>query len=1146
MDQASLKNRWRKTVTPKLFWSVAIFLMTNVPAVLLGQINYGVRTFTIQDGLSQVLVTSILQDRRGFMWFGTKDGLDRFDGYSFKVYKSQPEDPYSLSDNYILCLKEDRKGRIWVGTWGGGLDVYDPASGRFSNYRHDPNDPNSLSNNDINVIHVDDAENVWIGTKLGGLDKLDPKTGRFEHFSDRLSNSTVRSIAQDKQGNLWIGTQEGLDRLVLKTGVVTQYNADPRAEHRLDHPNVEVVYVDSKGLIWVGTDHGLNKLDPQTGKIAHVLYGRNGTHHHATSPARTIYEKDGRLWIGGLDGLYAIDPSRPTEEHYASDRVNPHGPLRAVISIYEDRTGLLWFGTSGFGLVTMDARRPFQQHQKFPGVPDTLSGAHVYGIMELESGLLCMGTDDGLNIWDPKTGHMQHIRYDPANPRGLTNQWVFSIIESRGILWLATRRGLNYVVLDELSQGIVRHYLRDENKPNGLSHNHLSNLFVGPDPNDDTLWVGTQGGLNAMDRKTGAFRHFFHDPNNAESISHNEVRVMLASTYQGKNIYWVGTEGGGLCILDPISETFSSFPIGGNNGLSHGRAISLYEQAGNLWIGTRGGGLNRLEIATGRFSHFREADGLPNDTVYGILPDEAGNLWLSTNLGLARFDPLQKTFKCFRAQDGIQGNEFNSGAYLKDSRNRLLFGGTNGLTMFDPKEIRDNPYEPQVALTDFQLFNEQVLLKDNAPGSPLEKTITESTKIILTHKQNMFSLHFAALDFASPTDNQYLYKMEQFNPGWLQASVKNRVATYTNLDAGTYTFRVIASNRDGVWNQNGTSLQVIVLPSPLRTLWAYALYVFALLGLVIAYLRYQERIRRKLERTVTERTQELRQKNEELVTAQKKLVEAAHTAGMAEIATGVLHNLGNSLNSVQTSVHLIEEKLAEGKGLSLLKRTAVMLKDCETLPDLPTLASGLERIAQLLEKQVCGSAKETEVLANHVKNMIRVLREQRQHSDGRGWLLEPVNVNEFIQQAVDNERSNLREGKVNVHLDLNSLPLVKVEKFKFERVLSHIIRNAREATALPSNGHTGSKETPAPDQGLLTITTSVQGDEVVVKITDNGTGIDVQNLTRIFVSGFSTKKEHRGVGLHYCANAMREMSGHIGIDSQGEDKGTSVTLRLSR
>jgi signal transduction histidine kinase/ligand-binding sensor domain-containing protein/DNA-binding response OmpR family regulator len=795
------------------------------------------RHLTIADGLSQNAVSAILQDRRGFMWFGTKDGLNRYDGYDFLVFRPDPFDRASISDSDITALFEDRDGRLWVGTRNGGLNRFDRDRERF--VRH-----GSGLGAAVSAIAQDANGDLWIGTDGAGLlrlrlDQVDRRDARLDRFTHDSADPTtpghdrVHALLVDRRGTLWVGTRAGLDRRDPGRRRFTRYTSQPGSPVRLIDRSIFALLEDEAGRLWMGSTPGISVLDATRTRIRH--------HHHRYRTFRygwgevidMLRDRSGQLWISTHSELMRFDPRTGAFQYLRHDPLDPTGVSGNVpTALYQDRSEVVWVGSNGYGIDIHDPKRErFRTFRRPETRPYRESGFSVHTLFEDSGGSLWLSAGL-LYRWNRRTGGFVSFETTSDRLDDFGNTGVWSILEHpRGFLWAGTYRGLYH---HEIATGRSRQYRHDPADRAGLPEVEVKGVFL---DREGTLWVATENYLaKLVDPAAGRF----------VSYAYNERPTTDAWTFPslvqtGDGHLWLGSLQG-LVRFDPRRETFRHYrnDPGDPTSLGHDAVRALLRDPLQpdriLWVGTAGGGLNRLDIEAGTFSRYTTAQGLPNDVVYGVLPDDAGHLWLSTNRGLARFDPATGAVRSFDAADGLQSNEFNSGAAFRTGSGELFFGGIYGFSHFRPEEIRDNPHRPAVVITGLRRLNRREVVGDS--GSILERSIVETTSLRIPARDNVLIFEFAALDYSAPGKNRYAYRMVGFNDTWIDAAPARR-ATYTNLPPGTYTFQVRGSNNDGVWNEAGTSLELRILPPWWRTRWAYGLYLLVIGGLLLGVRRYE-------------------------------------------------------------------------------------------------------------------------------------------------------------------------------------------------------------------------------------------------------------------------------------------------------------------
>lgn len=817
-------------------------------------------TLSVQDGLSQSIVRVVVQDAQGYMWFGTDDGANQYDGYTFTVHKHDPQNPASISNNTINTAYKDSLGILWLGT-ANGLDRWIPEEGTFENYLPDPSSSTSLSGPNVTAIVEDRQGNLWIGTGEHGLNRFERQSGAFTHYThapgqeNSLVSDQITALAADQLGGIWVGTPTGLDYFNPQTDTYLHYQNEPGDEKSISSNLVTSLFQDRLGILWIGTeDTGLNQYNPAAQYFTRFLPDPTNPRSVSSYFIHSIYEdQNGLLWIGGRNGLDLYDREANSFQQYQRTAGDPYSLSNDyVLSVFADRTGVLWVGTFGGGVNKyVQANERFTLSQLQPSATLSLSDDIVTAIHEDHAGVLWIGTlDGGLQRLSPETGALTYLRYNPADLSSLASNDVRAIVEDRDlILWVGTYGGgLNRY---DPRTGRFSRYIQNVTNPNSISNSQVTALL---EDRAGNLWVGTRGGgLNVFNQASNTFIHFRYSENDPRSLSSDMVQTLFEDL-DGR--LWVGTKEG-ISVMNPVSRLFTRYQNDPNNpsSLSDNRVNCFYEAPdGTMWIGTTNGGLNRFDRSSQSFKHYTQESGLPSDTIYGILSDSAGYLWMSTNRGLSRFDPQTETFRNYDRRDGLQSDEFSPGAYFKNDLGWMYFGGVQGFSVFDPSLVQDNPLAPPVVITAFKKFNQP------QPVDP-----TGATPVTLSYLDNFISFEFAALDFTAPEKNQYAYKLEGFDKDWVQAGTR-RYANYTNLRGGSYVFHVTGSNPDGVWNETGASIKIEVIPPVWERWWFISAAALILAGSVMGgyWLRIKriEGQNRALEMQVGERTQEIERRRQ--------------------------------------------------------------------------------------------------------------------------------------------------------------------------------------------------------------------------------------------------------------------------------------------
>lgn len=1264
------------------FLALLLYLFVSYPA--LSQIRF--RQISLEEGLSQSSVTSIAQDERGFMWFGTEDGLNRYDGYQFRIFKRQRNNPQSLSGNWVTALALDHRKRLWVGTLRDGLNILSESGETFERVSRGT-DLNSLRDDTVWAM-LPDVETLWVGTAKG-LDSYREGRGILHHrLVSPLHKGVlfpVFSLQKDRFGVMWLGTNLGLLQWKPETGEVF---AVPACINTF----INSVAKDEQGNMWVTSNNKLHYFDVRKPQIPQK------TRDLGKAVGKDLLCVTDGVWIPtDHHGLYFIPRDGDDLIKYQKVVEDPMSlSSQELRSIYKDRNDVIWVGAYGGGINAFDSllAKNFKNIGTMEGSKQQLPHPMIYALYEDVQGNIWVGSGAGLTLL-PKDENQPAINFqhDPSNPQSLSDDDVWDILpDGEDHIFLATVGG----GLDRLNirNGTFENYNHERSNPHSLPHNGVTDLYR---DRFQRVWIGTFEGLATL-RFDGTLRR-------VASASDLTDRAVAHMVEDGDGHLWIGTyKGLNLWHAQDFEQErpdFMHFFSDPDNmeSLSHNRIKSLYvDHQNTLWVGTQGG-LNQMTSIYGGFRHYTTADGLPNNVIYGILEDDKNRLWLSTNDGLSCFSPTEGTFKNYDVRDGLQSNEFNRGAYLKTGSGTMLFGGIAGITSFHPLHIKEQLEAPGIAFTDFWLAGEKVTSDNPHLDLPLE--VTEALNI--PWNKNAFTLQFAGLHYADPSKNRYLYKLEGFDQAWLETQHYRR-ATYTNLDAGTYAFKVKAANRDGVWSKQAKSLRIIVSAPPWRTRLAYTLYLTLLLATVGTYLYTQYRIKRRLEDLVAIRVLELRQRNmelaernqqlqvldgiveainsqvkisllgetmmsqaikllpdvemaalilcddvsgeyyyaatsgiplnlfdgyrlseqellvrltkmekladgiyatndfdklvektvfrgmviprnllslqlmvdgnlvgllnfsnknneqvfadiptdqlrrlrehmlvaldkakayEDLRRSQEQLVSQAHEAGMAEIANEIIHHLGNYLNSVQSSVHILQEHSRDRRELLLLNRTVELLQNegSEVLVNKgQALTNLLERVEQSLTDKHMERNTEITRLEDQIRNMAVILGQQRRHSQ-TPTRKKPVDLGVFINETTQLNLWLRQEKNVVVQKQMGHMPLIFLEPAKLKRVLFYLMENAWEAIEKRGNS-----------DGCITLTTSVEDDFCKLQIQDNGSGFKPEEVNKLFNDGYSTKASYRGFGLHYCANAMREMGGTLSLQSHGENQGTTAIL----
>lgn len=875
---------------------ISMFLATAHNASAFQQ-DLRFQRFSLNEGLSQSSLLCMIQDSRGFMWFGTYDGLNRFDGRHIKVYRNT-KSPNSISDGNIRALYEDSSGILWIGTKGGGLNLYNRKTDTFKHFIPEENNPESISGKTVRCIYEDSRGRLWVGTH-SGLNIYDRATGKFKRFQQSddpgsICHNEIRTIFEDLDGKIWIGTAAGLSLFQENKKTFKNYKHDPKDPSTICDDTVLCFYQKKKGELWVGTKKGIAIHTPGTDKFKTLF---------RSLEINDIYEDNsGNLWLGTLEGLARrypetaeLSPEKMKFAFFKKNQLAPHSLSdNKVTQILEDNSGVLWVGTYADGLSILTPKmQAFGILRRQPWKKATLPGQEVSAVLEDNEGLVWVGTyKNGLSIFNPRTGETRNYNEDSPEPWNLNGDRINCIFQdSRGLIWVGTRKKGVFVI--DKNKGIVERYYRDKKNNNSLSQNNIWWIYEG---SKGYMWIGTsKKGLNRLDLSTGNFKRYMPDSDNPQSLQHKRVRNIFEDSNHN---FWLGTNAG-LALMDREKGTFKHFKHDPDNpnSVSNNRVTPIAEAAdGSLWIGTDAG-LNRFDPVSEVFTRYTEKDGLANDGIQGLCLDSEGKVWVSTFKGISTLDPVTGKVWNFGLSDGLQGIEYWINAYNKGQSGTMYFGGLKGMNMFDPKKIRINPTPPPVVITGLNIMNSPARLETN---------ISETKEITLSYKDAMFTFAFAALDYQNPKLNKYRYKLEGFHNEWIDAS-SEATATFTNFDHGSYLFRVIASNSDGIWNETGTSIKINIIPPFWKTWWFISLVVLLLISALVVGVQLRFRaIRRKgieLSKLVEEKTSDLNDEIREHMKTEEQLenaiiqAEEANEAKSAFLAS-MSHEIRTPLNSI--------------------------------------------------------------------------------------------------------------------------------------------------------------------------------------------------------------------------------------------------------
>ena len=775
---------------------------------------------SLEQGLSQSSVSCIYKDSRGFMWFGTEDGLNKYDGQKFTVYRPKPDDNTSISSGNISAIVEQEDGHLWIGT-ANGLNHFDPDYETFTRYLHDPNNPKSIGHNEISSLSVASNGILLIGTG-NGLGSFHETDG-FRSYSPKGSKAPYRvfSIVQSNDGDAWVLSSRLLERIQIDDDAhITSLSQQTLKKSTKGSLLLDTAY------LWIGTDKGLMRYTPETKTVEHFDFPTSNTPTEVNYDILSLIHSDANsLWIGtNYNGLLHFDKRAQQFTTVAHHSIFDNGlNSKSARSLFKDKTGILWVGTYGHGINKHDPHQfKFEHYHNTSSIEKRISDNTVRALFLDSDSLLWVGTHGGLNQINRKTGFTKVYTHDPDQPSSISSNTIRSLCEvPKGTLWAGSwLNGLNRF---DKKTGTFERIMTLPGQTDSISQ--VRTLAADPQEN---LWIGGYG-LWKYNPKTHQSKGFFHDANNSNSLSHNSINRLF---FDYKGALWIATQDG-LNRLDTTTDSIKQYPYNplDKNGLSHKYVTSIAEdQRGNLWIGTYGGGLNKFNPQNGIFEHFDTSNGLLNDVVYGVLIDKQGFVWFTSNAGLGRLNTNSLSFKYYGVDQGIQSNEFNAGAYFKN-RDEFFFGGINGFNVFRPSLINDFDTASKIVFTDFYLL-------DTEKTHPFTRHISRMDTISLAYNQNNFAFEFAELDYAENPHKSYAYQLEGFDVHWKDLN-QNTQVQLGNMPPGAY--RLTVKNQDHPL-QNA-SIHILISPPSWKTPWAYSLYI--LLILTFIFLMYRSHLKRK-------------------------------------------------------------------------------------------------------------------------------------------------------------------------------------------------------------------------------------------------------------------------------------------------------------
>jgi len=1063
-------------------------------------------------GLSEGNVKCILRDSRGFMWIGTREGLNKYDGYGFIVYKNVIGDTASLSGNDIMGLAEDRSGDIWIATAGGGLNRFDRSRNKF--VRYNKVIPADLASGPV----LDDSGKVWVGSTDQGVFVVEPATGKIVSFSNdpkngrSLSDNNVTAICKDSHHQIWLGTLlGGLNLFDPSSHTFIRYQHLNRDTTSLGGTNVAAIFEDGHHRLWIGMqDAGLDVFDPPHKGFRHFRHDPNNNNSLAVNVVLSLNDDaNGNLWIGTENGgISILDPGANKFLQYTHDDIdNTSLTNNSIYTIYRDPQGNMWVGTYDGGVNLFNKSGNKFAHYKHNSSTESLANNFVLDMLEDDRKNLWVGTDGGgLDRIDGRTGKYTHFTHSLTDKKTICGNYVLTLCQDHeGNIWAGTW-GDGITVMNREGKAI-KNFKYDPTDTNSLSGN---NVYFITEDKDRNFWVGTfGGGLCRYDSKRNTFTRYRHDKNNPHSLCIDDISSLVIDR---KGRLWIGTFGGGLDRLDTGTGVFTHFVhAAGKNSLSNNNINDVYEDShGRIWVCTSIG-LDCLDPETGHFNDSLNNSELSNVAAFGVLEDNKGDFWVSTNMGMSRIDARTWAIKSFSVADGLQFNEWKPHSCFKSRSGALYFGGVNGFNAFFPDSIRENPFDPPLLITGFEIFNKEVPIVDDSKGDfPLKKDITETKDIRISYKCSVISFEFASLNYTIAAKKHYAYMLEGFDKTWNDIGIK-RTVTYTNLDPGQYTFKVKGWDNGGNWSPAITSIRLTVTPPFWQTWWFRLLASFTVVAMAIALHRIRLRAvksqKKKLEELVRHRTSLLALSRDE----EHKAREEAEKASKAksEFMANISHELRTPMNGIIGFTDLVlttELQPSQREYLENVHRSGYSL---------------LGIINDILDYSKIEAGKLT------IDNTA-------------------FSPYQLVEQTVDSLAIKAFEKKLELICEIDpSLPAqVLGDPIRIQQIVINLLGNAIKFT------EKGEVVVSVRTGGIDTAGDGKRYQRMSISVRDTGIGIPPDKISQIFESfsqadSTTTRKYGgTGLGLTIASNLADMMGGTIEVQSE-PGQGSIFTLHLT-
>lgn len=1093
------------------------------------------KQYTVSEGLSHNTAWDILRDSVGFTWIATDDGLNKFDGFTFQQYLHASANDSIKGSYSIRALAEDQYHNIWVGSWGGGVLVYDHKQDRFHHIA-ETGDGSYPNLNFVYTLYHDRKGNMWVGT-VGGLAQINVQDYSLTHYQyelsdpNSLSDNRAIAITGDYTGNLWIGTLGGgLNYFDVEAGTFEHIVHQADDPHSLSQNDIYTVFYDSKQRLWVGTwDGGLHLMQGKNRDFIRFRHKSNDPNSLSNNQVWSIAEDAlGRIWVGTDNGLCLFNEKDSTFFVYRHSTFDPKTlSANSIKCMLADKQEQMWLGTYGGGVnlyrPSMDQIQHYYQKQGQP----SLSGNNVSAVVQLDHDRILIGTDgSGLNLFNRTTGQYTQFTHDSNNPTGIGGDKIKSLLlDRRGNVWIGFwNSGLD--CFDPTTQSFT-HFRKEERKSsNWLSSNNVTSLA---EDQDGLIWLATfGGGLHSMDPGQNSFVSYTQYPDGEEIMSDKNIWSVLVDR---DNNIWLGTSDGKVNLLDRQKNRFIRIFPRQRGGESYAVLTLFEDRQGNIWAGLEGGGLQLIDRENDVYSAYTVEEGLPSNLVNSIEESLDGNLWIGTTRGLARFNPGSLYFKRYTVSDGLQGLHFNQHASARLTSGELVFGGSNGFNLFHPDSLKDAPRRAPVVFTNFEIFNRPVPIGEK--DSPLDIHIDYKKSITLPYAYSVFSIAYASINFSSPELVRYRYRLLGFTDDSWQEVGGERKVTYTNLQPGRYIFEVESQLSDQTMSVR--SLAITIVPPWWRTWWFYLVAGLTFIALMYAiyWLRAQHIIRtnRKLEAQVAERTRKLQRANEEL--HKKNLL------------------IQDQKEEIQTQAEELIESNAEIRSVNqrledtVETRTADLQKSNEELDNFVYRVShdiraplssvlgllelmGIEQSAEQLSSYREMAAKSINKLDGFVKNILDYSRNSRLQLQHKR-----VDFHQLLDDILEDLHYMNNAQRLRVIREIDEEVVYYNDPMRLQVIFRNLLSNAVKYQNLYST------------DSFVKVQVKVKPAEVIITVADNGIGIKEEQVQRVFEMFYRADDQAAGsgIGLYIVKETIDKLGGTITLSSQLE-KGTTFVVKL--